>query len=164
MNEYKHLKHEQHICRFMHDNNNSTEQMLLPKKLHFPVERGGANRCVGFIEGIHRKLHVEIINIIKEVLDSVLLPDIMEHKKSHMRSCDKGRHEPFVELVHSLQVHVVGLPHVLIHQIQRRMRDELVQVSVVILRLGLSWREKLHLKHRVIVMTHHNEIKTPRHR
>ncbi len=109
MNEHKHLKHEQHICRFMHDNNNSTEQMLLPKKLHFPVERGGANRCVGFIEGIHRKLsetqtgfktkqcihtaleyhyrcylHVEIINIIKEVLDSVLLPDIMEHKKSHM--------------------------------------------------------------------------------
>ncbi len=104
-----------------------------------------------------------------------------------MRSCDKGRHEPFVELVHSLQVHVVGLPHVLIHQIQRRMRDELVQVSVVILherhistvpvtsfitqhysythlRLGLSRREKLHLKHRVIVMTHHNEIKTPRHR
>ncbi len=56
MNEHKHLKHEQHICRFMHDNNNSTEQMLLPKKLHFPVERCGADRCVGFVEGIHRKL------------------------------------------------------------------------------------------------------------
>lgn len=29
-------------------------------------------------------LDVQIINIIEEVLDSVLLPDVMEHNKSHM--------------------------------------------------------------------------------
>lgn len=31
-----------------------------------------------------RYLDVQIINIIKEVLDSVLLTNIMEHNKSHM--------------------------------------------------------------------------------
>lgn len=141
--------------------NESTEEMLLPEKLHFPVERCGADRRVGFVEGIHCKLDVQIINIIKEVLDSILLPDIMEHYKSHMPSGDEGGDEPLVELVHSLQVHVAGLPHVLIHQIQSSVSDELIQVPVIILCFCLSRREKLHLKHWIIMMTHHDEIKTP---
>lgn len=49
-------------------------------------------------------------------------------------SCrDKGRHKPLVELVHSFQVHVVGQPHVFVHQIQGCVCDELVQMAVVIL-------------------------------
>lgn len=50
-----------------------------------------------------------------------------------MTSGDEGRDEPFVEFVHSLQVHVAGLPHVLINQIQSGVSDELVQMSVIIL-------------------------------
>lgn len=50
-----------------------------------------------------------------------------------MTSGDEGRDEPFIEFVHSLQVHVAGLPHVLIHQIKSGMSDELVQMSVIIL-------------------------------
>ena len=50
-----------------------------------------------------------------------------------MSSRDEGRDEPLVELVHGLQVHVVGLPHVLIHQVQSSVGDELVQVAVVVL-------------------------------
>ena len=50
-----------------------------------------------------------------------------------MSSRDEGGDEPLVELVHRLQVHVVGLPHVLIHQVQGGVGDELVQVPVVVL-------------------------------
>lgn len=50
-----------------------------------------------------------------------------------MTSGDEGRDKPLVEFVHSLQVHVAGLPHILINQIKSRMSDELVQMSVIIL-------------------------------
>lgn len=57
-----------------------------------------------------------------------------------MTSGDEGRDEPFIEFVHSLQVHVAGLPHVLIHQIKSGMSDELVQMSVIILSASASSR------------------------
>lgn len=50
-----------------------------------------------------------------------------------MTSSDECRNKPFIEFVHSLQVHVVGLPHILIHQIKSSMSNELVQMSVIIL-------------------------------
>lgn len=55
-----------------------------------------------------------------------------------MPSGDEGGDEPLVELVHSLQVHVAGLPHVLIHQIQSSVSDELIQVPVIILSADYS--------------------------
>ena len=67
-------------------------------------------------------------------------------------SCgEKGGHKPFVKLVNDLQVHVRGRPHVLVHQVQRRMRNELVQVAVVIFllvgkcMLGIRIRDESHL-------------------
>lgn len=50
-----------------------------------------------------------------------------------MSSSDKGGDEPLVELVHGFQIHIVGQPHILIHQVQSCMSDELVQVTMVIL-------------------------------
>lgn len=50
-----------------------------------------------------------------------------------MSCSDEGRHKPLIELVHRFKVHVVGQPHVLIHQIQGCMCNELVQVTMVIL-------------------------------
>lgn len=46
--------------------------MFLPEKLHFPVKRCGANRCVDFIEGIHCKLDKET----KMVLNKLYIHDI----------------------------------------------------------------------------------------
>ena len=46
---------------------------------------------------------------------------------------DEGGHKPLVELVHDLEVHVVGGPHLFIHQVQSLMRHKLVQVPVVLL-------------------------------
>lgn len=55
-----------------------------------------------------------------------------------MTSGDEGRDKPFIEFVHSLQVHVAGLPHVLINQIKSGMSDELVQMPVIILSRRIS--------------------------
>lgn len=46
---------------------------------------------------------------------------------------NKRWHKPLVELVHSFQVHVVRQPHVLIHQVEGGMSDELVQMTMVVL-------------------------------
>lgn len=44
------------------------------------------------------------------------------------------RNKPLVELVHRFKVHIVGLPHVLIHQVKGCVSNELVQVAVVVLK------------------------------
>ena len=46
-------------------------------------------------------------------------------------SCDDNL--PLVELVDDLEVAVVGADHVLVHEVEGGVRDELVQVSVVVL-------------------------------
>ena len=53
-------------------------------------------------------------------------------KTKDTSSSDKCRDEPLVEAVHDFEVHVVGGPHLLVHQIQRSVGNELVQMSVVI--------------------------------
>lgn len=41
--------------------------MLLPEELHFPVERCGAYRRVGFIEGVHCKLGKDTHYVLKQM-------------------------------------------------------------------------------------------------
>lgn len=50
-----------------------------------------------------------------------------------MTCSNERRDKPLVKLVHGLQVHAVGQPHVFIHQVKCCVSNELVQVSVVIL-------------------------------
>lgn len=50
-----------------------------------------------------------------------------------MSSCDKSRNKPFVKLVHSLQIHVVRKPHVLIYEVKSSMGNELVEMAMIIL-------------------------------
>lgn len=60
-----------------------------------------------------------------------------------MTGSDEGRDEPLVELVHCFQVHVVRQPHVLVHQVERSVSDELVQVPVIVLdttRATTKWK------------------------
>ena len=48
-------------------------------------------------------------------------------------SCsDECRHKPLVELVDDLEVHVAGRPCLFVHQVERGMSDELVQMAVII--------------------------------
>lgn len=54
-------------------------------------------------------------------------------KKKDMSSCDKSRNKPFVKLVHSLQIHIVRKPHVLIYQVKSSMGNELVEMAMIIL-------------------------------
>ena len=49
-----------------------------------------------------------------------------------MTSCYEGRHKPLIKLVNDLQVHIGRRPHLFIDQVKGRMRDELVQVSMII--------------------------------
>lgn len=50
-----------------------------------------------------------------------------------MSSRDESRNKPFVKLVHSLQIHVVRKPHVLIYQVKSSMGYELVEMAMIIL-------------------------------
>ena len=46
---------------------------------------------------------------------------------------NKRRNKPLVKLVDNLQVHVTRRPHLFVDQVQRRVGDKLVQVSMVVL-------------------------------
>lgn len=89
----------------------STQQMLLPQKLDFPLESRWTDRCVDLIEWIHCKLQdkrnvlqtewkpdqivnlvmsgrpyldVQIIYVIEKAFDSIFLSNIMQHDESYM--------------------------------------------------------------------------------
>lgn len=55
----------------------------------------------------------------------------MHHYEAHLAGRDERRNKPLVEFIYRLQVHAVGLPFMLVNQIQRCMGDKLIQMSVV---------------------------------
>ena len=78
-----------------------------------------------------------------------------------MSCSDEGRNKPLVELVHSFQVHIVGQPHVFIHQIEGCMCNELVQVTMIILwsRNKIVSNKMIH-KHTLFILLRSLTVKT----
>ncbi len=71
---------------------------------------------------------------------------------------------PLVELVDHLEVHVGSAEHVLVHQVEGGVRDELAEVPVVVLPLDVLPRgRELHLKERVVPVADDHEVVVPRH-
>ena len=52
--------------------------------------------------------------------------------KKDTTSRNKGRNKPLVKLVHNLEEHVVGGPHLFIDKVKGSVGNELVQVPVVV--------------------------------
>ena len=46
-------------------------------------------------------LDVCLINFIEKVFNSILILHIMQHEKTSLASCHKGRNEPLVKLVNN---------------------------------------------------------------
>lgn len=70
---------------------------------------------------------------------------------------------PFIELVHHLEVHIGRAEHVLVHQIQGSVGDELVEMSVIVLAEFLARSAELHLEHGVVAVTHDHKVVLIRH-
>lgn len=84
-------------------------------------------------QGVHRVLNVRLVHLREEVLDALVVPVVVHHQEPDLTGRHKRRNVPLIELVDGLQVHVVRLPLVLVHQVQGSVRYELVQMSVVFL-------------------------------
>lgn len=70
---------------------------------------------------------------------------------------------PLVELVHDLEVHVLRPQHVLVHEVERRVRDELTQVAVILFAKVLPGRAELHLEDGVVAVADDDEVVVARH-
>ena len=118
---------------------------------------------VDAIEGVHHLLDVGFVHLGEEAFNSVLVLKIMEHNKSLSGSSHKCRNKPLIELVHDLEVHVGGPEHVLIHQVEGSMGDELVEVPVVVLPHLPPGGGELYLEQRIVIMPNNHEVVSSRH-
>lgn len=86
-------------------------------------------------------LDVRLVHLREEVLDAFVVPVVVHHQEPDLAGRHKRRNVPLIELVDGLQVHVVRLPLVLVHQVQGSMSYELVQMAVVFLLQRGIWSE-----------------------
>lgn len=57
----------------------------------------------------------------------------MYHNKSNVGRRHERTDEPLIKLIHDFQMHVRRFPRVLVHEIERRVGDELIQMRVILL-------------------------------
>lgn len=111
-----------------------SEDPLARDRLHFLIERAGSDRLVRHVERVQKELNVGFVDLGEEVLQSVLARAwqmLVEKEKSKAASCDVSRDKPFVKFVHLFQIGRCVTPHGIVDQIERSVRDELVQMAVV---------------------------------
>lgn len=60
------------------------------------------------------------------------LPFVEFYKHKDTSSCDEGRDEPLVEFVDDFEIHVTGGPHLFINQVESRMGNELIQMTMIV--------------------------------
>jgi hypothetical protein len=84
------------------------------------------------------------------------------HAGQDTAGCDKPSHRGIIELIHSLEVQVPSLPGGLVHQIQCRVGNKLVQALLVIaLVRGLG--RVFQLEQRVVSVAHDHKVVATRH-
>lgn len=110
-----------------------SHQILAAKHLGFLLEQRRPDGRVALIERVHRVLDEHLVHIVEEIADALIVAVVVHHHEARLAGGHEGGHEPLVELVNRLQVHVVGFPLVLVDQIEGGVRDKLVQMAVVLL-------------------------------
>lgn len=112
------------------------------------------------VEWVEGKLGVQFVHLREEVASIALLNllSVVQEEKAYARvSAHEGRHEPLVELVDALEVHVRRHPNVLVHQVQRSVGDELRQVAVVEAVIA-PFRAVLQLEEWIVRLPHDDEV------
>lgn len=159
-------------------------QVLAPEHLRLLLEQRRPDGRVALIERVHRVLDEHLVHIVEEVPDALVVAVVVHHHEARLAGRHEGGHEPLVELVNGLEVHVVGFPLVLVDQIEGGVRDELVQMTVVLLlkrtdciqlwfvgnvRFGhiylhfLVAADKLHLENRIVLAAYDGKVVAGRH-
>lgn len=59
-------------------------------------------------------LDVHLVYFIEETFDALVVPIVVHHHKPNLAGCDKGRHEPLIEFIDGLQIHLIGFPFVFV--------------------------------------------------
>lgn len=77
-------------------------------------------------------LDEHFVDLVEEIANTLVVPRIVNHYESNLACRDEGRHKPLIELVDGLQVHGVGLPLVLVDEIEGRVCDKLIEMPVVL--------------------------------
>ena len=124
------------------------------------------NRLYGSIDGtewVHDLLDVRLVHLREKVLDPVLVFDVVKHDESLSGGRHEGGDKPLVELVHDLEVHVGSSQHLLVHQVQRSVSNELVEVPVVVLLDLPTGGGELYLEEGIVVVADYDEVVGPRH-
>ena len=80
----------------------SASQKLPPIELRLLLKGSRFYGTVDRVERVHDLLDVGFVHFREEVLDPVLVLQVVQHDKPLPRGRDKGRDEPFVELVNNL--------------------------------------------------------------
>lgn len=80
-----------------------------------------------------RYIYIGLVHFVKKVLDPVLVLAVVHHDESDVSRRDERADEPLVKFIHDFQMHVRRFPRVLIHEIERRVGDELIQMRVIVL-------------------------------
>ena len=124
------------------------------------------NRLYGSIDGtewVHDLLDVRLVHLREKVLDPVLVFDVVKHDEPLSGGRHEGGDKPLVELVHNLKVHVGSSQHLLVHQVQRSVSNELIEVPVVILLDLPTGGGELYLEEGIVVVADYDEVVSPRH-
>lgn len=133
-------------------------QVLPAVELGLFIKSRRLDWCVVLVKWVQGILHVELVHFGAKVLDAVLVLHVMQDEKAHAVRRDECRHKPFVELVDHFQVHIVGGPHALVHQVKRGVSDELAEITVVFLVSLLVGGMKLHLVDGIIKVPDDHEV------
>jgi len=141
------------------------DQKLSSIEQRFFLKGSRLDRGIDLVERVHNLLDVGLIHLCEKVLDSILILDIVKDEKALLAGGHKGGDVPLVELVHHLQVHVRGPEHVLVHEVEGGVGDELVEVTVVILPTAVSvpGPTEFQLEERVVPVAHDDKVVGSRH-
>ena len=77
-------------------------------------------------------LYVGLVHFIKKVLDPVFILTVVHHDESDMSRRYERANKPLVKFIHNFQMHVRRFPRVLVHKIECRVGDELIQMRVIL--------------------------------
>eukprot|EP00982_Pelagococcus_subviridis_P005353 29605-Pelagococcus_subviridis.AAC.9 len=102
------------------------------------VERGALDGRVRVVERIQRRLDVELVRFREERAHALLVPRVVQEHEPRPPRGDVRVHEQIVEPVHELEVRLRRLPSPLVDDVERGVRDELLEVRRVLPLRGLT--------------------------
>lgn len=66
---------------------------------------------------LQEHLYVIFVHLVEKILDAILIFIVMDHEEPDVGRSDERTDKPLIELVDNLEVHIGGLPSVLVDQV-----------------------------------------------